>query len=78
MSADGNITVYVVPGLMPKASDEVKRHMILHKYENYKNMMTLDRILELSLPTVSKQVLNFSQAVCLLCIAGIGGEMTIT
>ena len=36
MPADGSITVYVVPGLMPKASDEVKRHMILHKYENYK------------------------------------------
>ena len=54
MSADGNIPVCVVPVLMPKASDEVKMHMILHKYESYKNMMTLARILELSLPTVDK------------------------
>jgi len=50
---EGNITIYVVPVLMPKASDEVKKHMIFHQYEKHENVMTLARILGFSLPTVS-------------------------
>lgn len=77
-STEGTILDNVVSTSMPKATDEVKRHRILHLFEKHQNVTKVARDLGLSPPTVRKWLRRFEQTGQVHCIRGTGRKSVIT